>query len=97
MLKKERNMLNLGEDFPALLITDVFSGQMTDRLIKMLIGNSIMIARVPVPLVRSQSQWFYKGIYEMKFYWMVQHFYLTTTWQKKSGWWQWRRAEVIYS
>ena len=68
MLKKERNMLNLGEDFPALLITDVFSGQMTDRLIKMLIGNSIMIARVPVPLVRSQSQWFYKGIYEMKFY-----------------------------
>ena len=34
--EKEGDMLNLRENFPTLLIIDVFPGQMTDPVIKML-------------------------------------------------------------
>lgn len=40
-------MLNLWEDLPALLIINVFSGQMTDPVIKMLREKRIKIFRVP--------------------------------------------------
>lgn len=40
-------MLNLREDLPALLTINVFSGQMTDHVIKMLREKRIKIFRVP--------------------------------------------------
>ena len=46
-VEKKRDMLNLGEDFPALLIISVFSGPVTDLVIKMLRENSNKIVSVP--------------------------------------------------
>ena len=43
-------MLNLGKDFLGLLIINVFSSQMTDSVIKVLIENIIKIVRVPLKI-----------------------------------------------
>ena len=68
---KDRDMLNLRGDFPALLVIYVFSGQMADPVIKMQIENGIKIVRVPgnitpISAARSHSQWFCKSVYETK-------------------------------
>ena len=44
---KRSVMLNLGKDQPALLIIDVFSGQMADPVIQKLKENHIKVIRVP--------------------------------------------------
>ena len=46
-VEKERVILDLGKDQPALLIIDVFSGQMTDPVIQKLKENYIKVTRVP--------------------------------------------------
>ena len=45
-VEKEKKMLDLGEKQHALLIINVFSGQMTDPVIEKLKGNIIKLARV---------------------------------------------------
>ena len=60
---KDRDLLNLGGDFPALLVIYVFSSQMADPVIKMQIENGIKIVRVPgnmtpISAAISHSQWF---------------------------------------
>ena len=45
--EKECGMLDLGEDQRALLIIDVFSGQMIDSVIEKLKENNIKLTRVP--------------------------------------------------
>ena len=50
-VEKERVMLDLGKDQPALLIIDVFSGQMTDPVIQKLKENHIKVTRVPLNMM----------------------------------------------
>ena len=49
-VEKEQKMLDLGEKQHALLIINVFSGQMTDPVIEKLKENIIKLARVHQPL-----------------------------------------------
>ena len=46
-IQKEREMLQLPHDQPALLIIDVFSGQMTDPVIEKIRENSIKLVKLP--------------------------------------------------
>ena len=46
-MEKERVMLDLGKDQPALLIIDFFSGQMRHAVIQKLKENHIKVTRVP--------------------------------------------------
>lgn len=46
-IKKERGTLGLKKDQPALLIMDVFKGQMTDPVLKVLADNHILLQSVP--------------------------------------------------
>jgi hypothetical protein len=49
-VKAERETLALAADHPALLIMDVFKGQMTARVLKVLSDNYIMLQTVPANL-----------------------------------------------
>lgn len=46
-VEKEHEMLKLPKDQPALLIIDVFSGQITDPVLQNLKENHIKLTRVP--------------------------------------------------
>ena len=49
-MERERDRLDLPESQPALLIMDVFKGQMTDAVRKILKDNNIIIEKVPANL-----------------------------------------------
>ena len=46
-VEKEREMLDLGKDYQALLVIDIFSGQMTDPVTEKLNENNIKMTRIP--------------------------------------------------
>ena len=46
-VEKEREMLDLGKEYQALLVIDIFSGQMTDPVTEKLNENNIKMTRVP--------------------------------------------------
>ena len=49
-VKEERKSLNLSDEHPALLIMDVFKGQMTDAVKEILKKNNIILQKVPANL-----------------------------------------------
>ena len=51
-IEKERANLQLPDDQPALLIIDVFSGQMTDPVIEKIRENSIKLLKVPANMTQ---------------------------------------------
>ena len=64
-IEKERANLQLPDDKPVLLITYVFSGQMTDPVIEKIRENSIKLVKVPaVSAIGSDSKWGGKGVLE---------------------------------
>ena len=48
---KEKEKLSLNESQAALLIMDVFKGQMTDPVLKVLSNNSILLQSVPANFI----------------------------------------------
>ena len=63
-IKRERARLSLDENQTAILITDVFRGQMTNEVISLLKENNIILIRVPAnmthifqPLDLTVNQW----------------------------------------
>ena len=73
-VKKERERLEMEKDQAALLIMDVFTGQMASRVLKVLSNNNIFLQSVPANftyLFQSQiwmTKWFCKGTYEKTIY-----------------------------
>ena len=62
--KRERARLSLDENQTAILIMDVFRGQMTNEVISLLKENNIILIRVPAnmthifqPLDLTANQW----------------------------------------
>ena len=51
-VEKEREALNLGKNQPALLIIDVFSGQVTKPVIYKMTENNIKLVKVPANMTR---------------------------------------------
>ena len=51
-VEKEREALNLDKNQPALLIIDVFSGQVTKPVIDKMTENSIKLVKVPAKMTR---------------------------------------------
>ena len=51
-VEKEREALNLDKNQPALLIIDVFSGQVTKPVIDKMTENNIKLVKVPANMIR---------------------------------------------
>ena len=49
-IEEERKILDLADDHPALLIMDVFKGQMTEKVLGILQDNNIILRTVPANL-----------------------------------------------
>ena len=71
---RERESLKLAEDHPALLIMDVFKGQMTENVFKFLCDKHIIRRTVPANLtylfnlqMSKEAKWVCKAANEKKF------------------------------
>lgn len=51
-VEKKKNMFNLGEKLPVLLLIDVFSGQMTQPVIDKMAENYIKLVKVPANITQ---------------------------------------------
>ena len=80
-IEKERISLKLPKTIPALLIMDVFRGQMTEDILTILKGNNILLVRVPANMTYIfqllDGEWNIQKLYAQNVFQVVQETDLT--------------------
>ena len=80
-IEKERISLKLPKTIPALLIMDVFRGQMTEDILTILKGNNIVLVRVPANMTYIfqllDGEWNIQKLYAQNVFQVVQETDLT--------------------